>query len=246
VSDLLPIPVSISKLDEVRFGVRSARALSLTMDLLPQVMEFCRSERVCFLIARCSTNELATAQSMEDLGFSLMDTLVYYRCDLVKKSLPDRNSVLTRLFVPADVENVRQIAREAFQDYHGHYHADPRLDRAACDDVYVDWAMRSCSQKDMADLVLAAEINGKVEGFLTIKILPNREADGRLFAVSPRAQGQGIGQALLVDGLYRCREQELRGMVISTQITNLVSQRTMVQIGFAPYQSFYTFHKWFD
>jgi hypothetical protein len=67
-----------------------------------------------------------------------MDTLVYYRCYLVKKSLPDRNSVLIRYCVPADVERGHQIAREAFQDYHGHYHADPRLDRAACDDVYVD------------------------------------------------------------------------------------------------------------
>jgi GNAT superfamily N-acetyltransferase len=220
--------------------------MSLTKDLIPQVMDFCRIARVRFLIARCSTQDLPAAQAMESLGFRLMDTLVYYRRDIQGQPLPERGKVPTRHVLPDDVEDVRQIARDAFRGYNSHYHADPRLDCAACDDVYVDWAVRSCSQKDLADEVLIAEAEEESQGFLTIKILETNDGDGRLFAVAPRAQGRGIGQALLVDGLYWCREQELQGMVISTQITNLVSQASWVRVGFTPYQSFYTFHKWFE
>ena len=220
--------------------------MSLTKDSIPQVMDFCRIERVRFLIARCSTQDLPAAQAMESLGFSLMDTLVYYRRDIQGQPLPERGKVPTRHVVPDDVENVRQIVREAFRGYNSHYHADPRLDRAACDDVYVDWAVRSCSQKDLADEVLIAEAGEESQGFLTLKILDTNDGDGRLFAVAPRAQGRGIGQALLVDGLYWCLEHGMRGMVISTQITNLVSQASWVRVGFNPYQSFYTFHKWFE
>jgi GNAT superfamily N-acetyltransferase len=210
-------------------------------------MDFCRIEHVCFLIARCSTQDLAAAQAMENLGFSLMDTLVYFRRDIQSQPLPERRKVPTRhVIVPDDVENVRQIAREAFRGYDSHYHADLRLDRAVCDDVYVDWAVRSCSQKDLADEVLIAEEGEESQGFLTLKILETNDGDGRLFAVAPRAQGRGVGQALLVDGLYWCLEQGLQGMVISTQITNRVSQASWVRVGFTPHQSFYTFHKWFD
>jgi GNAT superfamily N-acetyltransferase len=183
---------------------------------------------------------------MEGLGFSLMDTLVYFRRDLMGPPLPERREVPTRLVESDDVENVRQIAREAFRGYDSHYHSDPHLNRAACDEVYVDWAVRSCTQKDLADEVLIAEPREGIQGFLTLKILETNDADGRLYAVAPRAQGRGIGQALLVDGLYWCREHGMQGMVISTQITNLVSQVSWVRVGFSPYQSFYTFHKWFD
>jgi GNAT superfamily N-acetyltransferase len=220
--------------------------MSLTTDLLPQIMDFCLSERVCFLIARCSTQDLPAAWTMERLGFCLMETLVYFRRDLKRQPLPERRDVLIHSAMPDDVDAVRQIAREAFRGYDGHYHADPRLERSACDDLYVDWAVRSCSQKDLADEVLIAEQEGERLGFLTLKLLETGDADGRLYAVVPRDQGRGIGQALLVDGLYWCLEHGMRGMVISTQITNLASQGSWVRVGFAPYQSFYTFHKWFD
>jgi GNAT superfamily N-acetyltransferase len=175
-----------------------------------------------------------------------MDTLVYYRRDLAGIPLPDRPGVRIRPFIPEDNDAVRHIAQEAFKGYDGHYHADERLDRTACDDLYVDWAVRSCLQKELADEVLIAESDEKLVGFLTLKITETGDSDGRLFAVDPPAQGRGIGQALLVEGLYWSHQRGLRGMVISTQITNLRSQVSWVRTGFTPHLSFYTFHKWFD
>ncbi len=246
MADTRIIPAVLSPQDETRFGIRTARAMSLTADLLPNVVDFCHTKQVRFLIARCSTQDLPAVHEMERLGFSLMDTLVYFRRDLGRQPLPDRRGVPIRPAELGDMEAVRQVTRAAFRGYDGHYHADPRLDRSACDDLYVDWAVRSFSQKDLADEVLIAEPKGERLGYLTLKKLETGDADGRLYAVAPSAQGRGIGQALLVDGLYWCRAHGMRGMVISTQITNLASQVSWIRVGFTPYQSFYTFHKWFD
>ena len=50
-------PVQLSPLDEERFGIRSARAASVTLETLPAILEFCRAHEVRFLIAR--TRQLA-------------------------------------------------------------------------------------------------------------------------------------------------------------------------------------------
>ena len=246
MTESLAVPVELSPLDEARFGVRAARAKNLTADLLPHVMNLCNQWKVQFLIARCSTQDLPAVQAMQRRGFLLMDTLVYFRYDLEQMALPQRREVDIRSVRTDDTELIGRIARQAFQGYGGHYHADPRLDRAICDNLYVDWAMRSCTQKEVADEVLVAEVGNELVGFLAIKMLGSHDADGRLFAVLPRVHGRGIGQALLIEGLHWSKSHAMKAMIISTQITNLVSQRTWVRVGFDPHESFYTFHKWFD
>jgi GNAT superfamily N-acetyltransferase len=240
------IPIVRSPLDETRFGIRAARAMNLAADDLPLVMDFCQKEKVKFLIARCSVTDWAAVHTMEGFGFHLMDTLVYFRHDLAHSPLPQKRAVSIRSIDATDVGAVGEIARQAFHNYDSHYHADPRLDRTTCDEIYVDWAMRSCREKSVADDVLVAEMEGKVMGFLTLKVLDTGDADGRLYAVNPMAQGRGIGKSLLVEGLYWCYQHNLSGMVISTQITNLGSQISWARVGFISHQSFYTFHKWFE
>ncbi len=239
-------PAVLSPLDEARFGIRTARAMDLTESAIGQVLDFCRLEQVRLLIARCPTRDLPAAQAMERNGFNLMDTLVYFRRDLVKQPLLESVGIPIRLAIVEDVDAVGEIARQAFRGYPGHYHADPRLDRSACDDLYVDWARRSCSEPEAADVMLIAEQDGVPVGFLTLKCLDQETADGRLYAVLPQTQGRGIGKGLLVEGMHWCREHGLLGMVISTQITNLASQVSWARVGFIPHESFYTFHKWFE
>jgi GNAT superfamily N-acetyltransferase len=245
---MLTNSVRFSPLDEARFGVRTARAMDVTADQLPEILEFCNDQEVQFLIARCSTREFATLQAMERAGFLIMDTLVYFYFDVLRKTLPERHQVSIRTIRPQhdDIEAIADVARQAFRGYESHYHADLRLDRSACDDLYVDWAVRSCTQKDLADEVLVAEANNEVFGFLALKSIENNEADCRLYAVSQRTQQKGIGQALLIEALYWCKSNGLNALMISTQITNIASQKSCVRVGFEPYSSFHTFHKWFS
>jgi ribosomal protein S18 acetylase RimI-like enzyme len=209
-------------------------------------MDFCASERINLLIARCSTKELYTAQKMESLGSLLMDTLVYYGFDLVKRTIPDDSPRShLRKFVPEDKTQIENVAAAAFAGYYGHYHADPRLDPKKCDEGYVSWAVRSCTSKQVADEVLVAERENKIVGFLTLRLNSPKEVEGVLFGVTPEAQGVGIGRSLMVEGLKWCNDQQAKEMVISTQVTNVAVQKVWCRVGFEPTHSYYTFHKWF-
>jgi GNAT superfamily N-acetyltransferase len=237
------LPVALSPLDEERWGVRSARAWGIIADRLPDVLEFCRANNVMFLVARCAVTELAAAQAMERHGFLLMDTLLYFTRDLSEPLPPV--SGLVRPVQTDEAEIVRQLASRAFQGYGGHYHADSRLDRAACDAVYESWAYRSCLSKQAADEVLVYEADGQIAGFVTIK-LKEEDGEGPLYAVEPTAQGQGIGRALMTGAMNWLKTHRARRMVMSTQITNVPSQKVWLRLGFEPSHAEYTFHKWFD
>ena len=129
--------VYLSAIDQERFGIRTARASNVTVDGLSSAIDFCRTNNVVLLIARCITSEIKSAQAMEQHGFNLMDTLVYYARNLLKTQIPpDTGQVLVRSIRQGEEDTVKIIAAESFQGYFGHYHADNRLDREKCDEVY--------------------------------------------------------------------------------------------------------------
>lgn len=238
--------VYVSTIDEERFGIRVARAPRVKRDTLPLVMDFCNAHGVNMLIARCLVSELKTAQAMQRQGFALMDTLVYYARSLVKTTVPeDIGQVQIRPVHSGDESAVRVVAADAFQGYHGHYHADERLDRAKCDEAYTDWAVRSCLSSEAADEVLVAEIDSGIAGFATLRINSSDEGEGVLFAVASWAQRRGIYRSLMIRGMEWCLSKGLARMVVSTQITNVAVQKVWTRVGFEPSHAYYTFHKWF-
>jgi GNAT superfamily N-acetyltransferase len=240
-----PETVGLSEIDSSRFGIAVARA-HVTADNLSRVLEFCAVEKIRLLIARCGTSELRVAQKLESLGSLLTDTLVYYSFDLLKRTIPeDFPRAVVRKIVPGDEVHVERVAAAAFQGYYGHYHADPNLDPKKCDEGYVSWAVRSCTSKQVATEVLVAEIDHSVVGFATLRLNSQEEGEGVLFAVAPEAQGSGIYRSFMVGGMHWCKEQGVRRMVVSTQVTNVAVQKVWCRVGFEPAHSYYTFHKWF-
>jgi GNAT superfamily N-acetyltransferase len=239
--------IQLSTLDEERFGVRTAKVSSITLNQLPAVMDFCRLNQVKFLIARCAAVELQTAQAMEEQGFSLMDTLVYYSRDLANAPIPPLSDMLTVRPVRDDEAwQVSAIAARAFHAYGGHYHADPHLDPEKCDAVYESWAYRSCVSREVAHEVLVAERESELVGFVTLRKQSPESGEVPLYGVDPSLQGQGIGRGLIIGALRWYESQGIAKMFISTQITNLSSQKVWFRLGFEPVQYQYTFHKWFD
>ena len=237
--------VVFSRIDSERFGIRVARA-RIVSDTLPKVLDFCATECIDLLVARCATSDLEAAQTMELKGFQLMDTLLYYSFDLTKKEIPqDPCEVLVRRLQPGDEAEIPAVASAAFKGYMGHYHADRRLDPGQCDEAYGSWAERSCSIGEAADEVLVAEIGGRVAGFATLRLNSPEEVEGLLFAVTPNSQGKGICRLFMIRSLQWCRDQGAKRMVISTQVTNVSMQKVWCRTGFEPSHSYYTFHKWF-
>jgi GNAT superfamily N-acetyltransferase len=238
--------ISLSALDQERFGLVIARDEQLTSSSLARSLEFCDLHGVRLLIARCPSEDIAAAEGLKAAGGRQMDTLVYYARTLDSAlDLKQHCSVPIRPFKPGDELAVRDVATEAFQDYCGHYHNDERLDRQRVAEIYPSWAERSCLSRQVADHVLVAD-DDAVVGFATLRLNDPEEAEGVLFAVAPRARGLGIYRAFMQEGLRWALERNARRMIVSTQLTNHVVQKVWTSLGFAPTHTLYTFHIWFS
>lgn len=237
----------LSALDEDRFGARTAKAIVSAPAHIDDFRRFCREQAVEFAIVRCPTRELAVVQSLESHGFFLTDTLVYYRRDLTASPIPpDAGQTLIRPARPEEAEDVGAAAAAAFRGYFGHYHADPRLDVAASDGVYADWAARACLSREVADEVLIATDGDVITGLAAMRMVTTDTGDGVLFGVTPSSRGKGVYRSLLIHALHWCRARKAKEMITSTQITNVVPQKVWAGLGFSMSHSYYTFHKWFD
>lgn len=238
--------VQLSELDTKRYGYRIARAAAVTAENLSDTLAFCHSHNVAMLIARCPTDDFPAIHAMEHAGFLLMDTLVYYSVKFARTPIPDNPITVSIRFVqPGDEVQVEQVARDSFKGYYGHYHADPRLDSAAADEAYVEWAVRSCVSRDVADEVLIAYEDSQILGFATLRQNSPEEGEGVLFGVTPSAQGRGIYQSFMINGMRWSQQRGATQMIVSTQVTNIAVQKVWARLGFTMSNSYYTFHKWF-
>ena len=240
--------IALSPLDEARFGVRSAKANDLTEACLPEVLGFCEREKVRFLIARCAASELSLVHKLEREGFLLMDTLIHCRHNNLAALPvpPDPAGIRIRTIQAGEEGDVRDLAEEAYRDYDGHYHADPRLDRKPCREAYADWALRSCQSRGDGGEVFVAETADGLVGFGTVHLLTPHEGEAMLSGVAVHAQGRGIYRLLMTRCMEWSRDCGAQTMLFTTQITNVAVQKVWARLGFEPVGFSYTFHRWFD
>ena len=230
-------------LESARFGIEAARLLDPTA-APADVDEAARAVGADFLSVRVPSGASGTVQRLEAGGFRLMDTLVYYARRSGGPHEAPRCAI--RFATPQDSAVVGSIAARAFQDYMGHYHADPRLDGAAADAVYVDWAERSTRAASSDKPVLLAMNDDGAIGFLTLRRNSEAEMEIVLNAVHPAHQGAGIYADLVraaIDLTDRCGCERL---LVSTPIQNYPVQRVWVRHGFVPSAGVHTLHKWYD
>lgn len=237
---------SISDIDSQRFGMKVVITKSASMNDLNTLNTFCIENDVQLSIVRILSSELAVVQKMEKDGYRLMDTLVYYAFKFAKKSIPELvSNYHLRPVNHDDVEAVSEIATASFEGYYGHYHADPNLPDVKCDEVYIDWAKKSVTSRDIADEVLVVENDNRLDAFATLRMNNKLEGEGVLFGVAPHAQGQGMYRSMMIEGMRWCKEQGAERMIVSTQITNIAVQKVWARLGFEMDHSYYTLHKWF-
>lgn len=241
-----------SHLDALRFGIRVGKVELSDAAQPSAALAQARNLGLQLIIARCDTRSLKVAQALETTGFRLMDTLVYYsqRFDLRRKALLP-SGYRWRLANRSDAFAVEALARESFNGYLGHYHADERLARDACDDVYADWAARSCVDQQVSDAVVLVERTSddgtpSLAAFATHARVDDATWEGVLYGVSPAHQGRGLYGELIALGGEVGVERNHSRMLVSTQITNLSVQKSWCKQGFLPIRSSYTFHAWLD
>jgi len=240
------VQVVVSALDSARFGVCVGRC---TIDQIADVLDAHQQALaigVELLLVRSPVSALLAVQAALAHGAILADTLLSFVMPIGVVELHNAtNSFSVRLATPSDVEAIRQVARVCFRNYGGHYHTDPRLNRDACDALYVDWAERSVLDPRVANLVLLAESSQhEVMGFTTLKETAAGVLEIGLTAVLPEYQGAGVNRRLLQTAQREGRKLSAQTLTISTQISNVGSQKSCISAGFVPLGAQYTLHWW--
>ena len=239
--------------DSAHFGVRVERLEGGARGVGPALAESAAGG-VRLVIARVEARQLATVHELEAHGFRLMDTLVRYERALVGEPA-DAAPVRGRPGGPADrvrpvtvhdASAVREVAREAFTGYVGHFRNDPRLDPDLADRVYVEWAVGQCGGPDEARGMIVAELDGRVVGFGLVVRETSETAEGVLYAVASAARGRGLGGELLTATSRWAQGARCRSMSVHSSLSNPGVHQVWLRAGFAPAGGLYTLHRWSD
>jgi GNAT superfamily N-acetyltransferase len=233
--------------DSEHFGIAVARLEPADPAHVAAAVPWAREQRIDLLIARCDADAVDTIHALERTGFLLMASSAHYRFLLEKRPLPaDPGGAAVRPFEPGDLPAIRDVAASAFRGFLGHFHNDPLLHRGKCDDLYLRWSTNSCSDPDLADAVLVAEVDGRVRGFITLKRHGEDRAEAVLVAVEAGAQRRGLSRSMLVASLRWCEVRGLRQHEIASQLGNFAAQRAWERVGFEIDAAWHTFHLWLD
>ncbi len=240
------MPIELNAVERERFGIVTARVKDLKAS--PQaVNSAAEAVGVQMLTIRLDCTDHAHIHAVEADNFRLMDTLVYYErslSDPTPEYLP-ASDVMIRHARPGDAGAVAEVARAAFFDYIGHFHADPRLQAEDADATYVDWARKSVvrhSDIEQAWVVFGA---GRLAGFLTLRRNDHAEYEIVLNAVHPDLQRRGLYERLLNEALVASQKADAERIIVSTQLNNFRVQRAWVKLGFRLTRAVHTFHKWY-
>ncbi|MFL6720230.1 MAG: GNAT family N-acetyltransferase [Sphingomonas sp.] len=237
-----------SALESARFGVEFGRldATAVRPGALADAVAAADAEGLQVLSARVDSTELKLLTTLEDLGFRLMDTLVYYGRDPSKSVSGIKTSGLEPPMdlTGADAETCAAIARRAFHDYVGHYHTDPRLAAEAADEAYADWISRLLLTPAAGQICVGSAKQGRLVGFLVGQRRDPGTSEIVLNAVSPQEQRGGRYTALLLHYLHRVGRRGDREVVISTQLQNTAVQSVWARTGFTLFRSYHTLHRW--
>lgn len=237
--------IELSPLEHARFGfvtVRGELSAEVSIDAVLQ-----RAKELCaeVLMLRVPTSNLKGAQQAFFRGAILADTLIYYEAALgepvpVELALGLRYRMLGK----QDAQMVEMLARTAFRNYVGHYHADSKLSSEAADETYASWAYRSCEGLPVAEAVIGIEDDASVlAGFITLK-RSGELASIELNAVSPDYQRRGIYASLVRLAMNWAVKNGCRRISVSTQLNNISVQKVWCRLGYEPTRSYYTLHLW--
>ena len=234
--------------DTRHFGFKVAKMHAISRQDVQEGLRICQRNGVRLLIHRCGSEDYIHVHTLEDLGFRLMAGFMRYR-----QQVPDGDPLeikfpgVLRFARPEDEESVGRIAAAAFAGWGSHFHNDPRLDRAKCDGVYIEWARNSLHDRRLADHVVVAELEGSVAGFGASKVVKGNVCQNPMAAVSPAFQRRGVLKAMTAYSFNWAKSRNLKWIEGATVLSNYRALRVVARfgLGFEIFETGYTFHKWF-
>jgi dTDP-4-amino-4,6-dideoxy-D-galactose acyltransferase len=169
-------------------------------------------------------------QALERSGFSYVGGLSTLHMKRLNPS-PREDKTLLRKAQTKDIAQLRKIAHLAFEE--GRFYNEPGLSYEGAKKIYGEWAKNSVKGGYANEVIVA--VRNKVLGFVTLKNdRKNRILWIDLIAVSPEAQGQGVGSLLVAESWKRVEVLKDNTLGVKTQTENLGALRFYMRNGFEP------------
>jgi ribosomal protein S18 acetylase RimI-like enzyme len=150
--------------------------------------------------------------------------------------------LLIRPGKPDDIPAVQEIAKDSYLD--SRFYFDKCFSEGKWQAYYATWVKKSFSGG--AELVLVAEIEHEIVGYITGKIGESpTEGIYELTGVKPEARRAGVGQELFRSGLDWYKQNGVEYVWLATQGRNVATQRMIQRNGFITKSCQLYYHKWF-
>jgi len=236
---------SVSEWDSAHFGVRIATFGPTEERGVTHAVSWAQANEIALLMARCPASRTDLTLSLAKEGFTMMDTFVRYKLDLLAHpEIQAKPGGAAREACQADASEISQLAGEVFANYIGHFHNDPRLPGDTCTDLYAQWARNAFTDTKLARAVLIGVDNARSSWFALLKDHGDGIGEIVLGGVAPEARGQGYYSTLMLHCLMWFQAHNFAIVEIDTQLPNLGIQRVWQRLGFEIFYAGHTFHKW--
>ena len=225
--------------DSAFFHRRIARVTvnRLTREQGDLVRAWCAAEWIDCLYFLADSDDAETVETAEANHFKFVD--IRLTLEHSGDCPPQPTSVRTAQ--ASDLPALKAIARLNHRDtrfyYDGHFSVDE------CDALYETWIERS--YEGFADVVLVAERDGRIAGYVTCNQRENSGSIG-LLGVGSEWQGQRIGPGLINAALSWFKERGIERVQVVTQGRNVRAQRAYQRCGFISAQVQLWYHHWFE
>jgi len=224
--------INVAQIEQCLFFGKHAAGLE---ELLHHCQSTLRATGVHLVTSRQREENRPVLAALHHCGFRVIECLL-----TLGRTLPSTASALpavVEIATPGDAEACGQIAAASFS--FDRFHADPKIDTGAADNLKAAWARNSCLGR--ADIVFVMRESGTVIGFNACrKFADTVEID--LIGVSPQMRGCGIGRRLVDAALAHYAGQAAR-ITVGTQSANIASLALYQSAGFKIEASAFTLHK---
>lgn len=212
-----------------------------------QATELLRAQTATLCMARIPVQDGAAARELEKAGFRYVETFVTFEKAL-QREMVDTHSMdangkegqdAFRLRVARDEDCAACSKIAATALIYDRFRADPAIETEAAQAIKAAWISNAI--RGRADVVWVAEASdGAVMGFCAVLKKGDRGIID-LIAVSPVAQGRGIGRWLMDASENSCTGNT-SVMRVGTQASNTVSQGFYQALGYSECQRQTTWH----
>jgi GNAT superfamily N-acetyltransferase len=215
----------------------------LDRNTVEAALKWCKAQKIDCLYFLADIDDDLTVRLAEQYLFHFVDIRMTFEKSLKDTSLQSNQNFVNviRPSHPEDVIDLKDIARISYHKTRFYY--DSNFPVHLVDHLYETWIEKS--SKGYADVVLVAEIEKRVVGYISCHRLDQANGQIGLVGVHPDCKGKGIGRALVNQSLDWFTGQGITQVLVVTQGRNFLAQKVYEICGFLTVRMQIWYHHWF-